>query len=707
MPAKEDCSRQAKMPEISASSKRDSNAGSRIVTVPIMDAQLGVTDTGAKKDLSKLVDYEVTIKGKKIPLKLPQYFLEAGKNVGVNLHPNATGHAYMAAQVLNALDFEINATVHVKNDAWKYFGDADPDFSDYYDIDDLSSLYDAIVLRVYRAEGEAVGQYPVYAEVLQSNGYKSVEVLPGLFEIKERGVTITVKPEWTTIKYGEAIPQFTAEVTDANGNIIEGLNVEIKDVPTVNTVVGTYTITAALDDSNYIVETVNNATLTIEPKHVTITVTPSSAEITVGDDLPEFQAIVKDETGNEITGLNVVISGMPADSNTVGTYTITATLNDSNYIVEMVNDATLDVKFDFSDASITTGRWTMSLNSVIFLNYYPTLTDFPQDFNFEEFGGVVVWTGSSAPTSKEQLQVGAENTTVIEGMSKNDKGEWYVRTHEIYAAHLGDMVYIRPYVKVAEGQYIYMNKAVLYSPARYCYDMLNNLNEREDSRYVCAALLEYGAAAQTYFDYKADELVTTIPDQWPNIDLSIYNLTFSDGYLDPTDITDHIRALARTLTGTKVGVTYNKSTLDLQGAIRMSVGYNIDESIINWDDVKKAEVLFWTEDACANIDSLAYELHNYTYASELTKATGEETVYLGDFRGKSHHILAKDLSDTLYYSCRIEMNDGTVYRNGLSVYSPEAFISDHLASSTGQVVVLSERIAVYSEMARIRFDVNG
>jgi hypothetical protein len=167
--------------------------------------------------------------------------------------------------------------------------------------------------------------------------------------------------------------------------------------------------------------------------------------------------------------------------------------------------------------------------------------------------------------------------------------------------------------------------------------------------------------------------------------------------------------VAATLSGNKTGIIYNKATLDLQGAIRVSVGYNIDAAVIDWSKVAKANVMFWTEEDIHSFNTLenAFENGSYSYLSELTPATGTEEVSLGAYRGKSQHILAKDLSETVYYSCRIEMNDGTVYRSGLGIYSPEAFVADHLEQSSGQIVTVCERIAVYSEMARIRFEVNN
>ena len=349
-----------------------------------------------------------------------------------------------------------------------------------------------------------------------------------------------------------------------------------------------------------------------------------------------------------------------------------------------------------SQGTITHKQWTMSLDSVAFLNYYVNLTGFADDVDFAKQGGVVIWTGNVAPTEAKQLQVGLENCKTIEGMIQNDNG-WYVRSHEIFAKNLGDMVYMRPYVEVSEGVYVY-GPAKGYSPHRYCLDMVGNENERLDTRRLCAALLEYGAAAQLYFDHNEDSLV----NEGLNLQEQ-YNLVYDKSYLNGLNVTDHARSLVSTLDGVKTGVSYKKATLNLQGAIRMSVGYNIDETVIDWTEVEKAEVLFWTEDRIAGIDSLAYELHNYSYSHELRPKNAEDTVELGDYRSISDHIQAKDLGKTMFYCCRIVMKDGSVYRSGLNAYSPEAFLGDHLKTATGEIGDLCKKIAVYGEMARQRF----
>ncbi len=755
---------------------------SRIVTVAINDAEMIISNSDVTKDLSTLTTVKTINVGfydEPITLDVPVYFVEGTTTGGEALHPNADGHEYIFKQILNALDYEIHADV-IPEDNWKYYGDADPEL--IYHVDDLSSLYELIV-ELKREAGEDVGKYPITATVLKDGGYYEIDLEDAVFEIVARPVTITVV-ESTSITVGDAVPEFEAVVTDVlTGEVIEGVDVTVTGVPADSSAAGQYTISATLNDDNYVLKSeVTTATLTIEEvvapedRLVYIKIQPSDGEVYYGDDVPLSVKILEFYTGEEVdVDLQVVLDRANLDTSNLGEQyvDVVSYVPVPGYVVDDITQATaafrvlprpISVDVTVVDGEITNveitegnmafgestdvlnltvdgdkvtshngnydvtvnatfeegitvgtiglGEWRMELDAVIYLNYYPTLTGFSDNYDFGKLGGVVIWTGTTAPTSRNQLQIDAANTITIEGMKQNADGEWYVQTHEIYAKNLGDMVYIRPYIMTPAGEVIYLEGAPYYSPAQYCYDILNNSSEREDTRYVCAALLQYGASAQVYFSYNTDKLVTDIPSKWSNIDLSTYDLDFKNEYLDAMDVTSKIVALSKTLTGTRFDannqeiIPYDGSTLELAGAIRFSVGFNLNEDVIDWNNVAKAEVLFWTEQRCAEIDSMAYELHNYVFSCELTKATGEETVDIGDYRAQSHYILAKELSDTVYFSCRIEMTDGTVYRSGLAYYSPEAFVADHLQSSTGQIVTVCERIAVYSEMARIRFSEN-
>ena len=430
-------------------------------------------------------------------------------------------------------------------------------------------------------------------------------------------------------------------------------------------------------------------------------VAPESVE-QVGAVLPEgvtaadlVSYTVSREAGEEIGVYDIIVNATLLD-------------NSGNYILLVGEDGD-DFEIAPIVGTIGLGKWKMNLDSVVYLHYYPEISGFSPEFDFTEDAGVVIWTGANAPTSRRQLEVGKPNTMVIEGWRQNEEGEWYIRTHEIYAKNLGDMVYVRPFVVDHDGSYVYLDGAPYYSPELFSYDIMNASSASEGEKNVCAALLQYGASAQIYFGHKVDSLMTEVPAKFTNVDWNDYTeiLEFKAEYENAIVLDDHVKALAKTLArngeNNKVGVSYNDAVIDLAGAVRFSTGFDIDTTIIDVDKIAKAEVLFWNERDFAEIDSLEYQYHNYNFKYDLKKATGNETVNIGGYRAQSDHIVAKYLGESVYFTCRIEMTDGTVYNSGLAYYSPEAFVGDHIRTSTGQVVTVCERIMVYSEMAKRLF----
>ncbi len=173
------------------------NDDSRIVTVGISKADLCISDSNVSKNLADLKNWKtVSVLGKNITIKVPVYLYETLSTGGSALHPNATGHAYISQQILNALDYEIHADVVVDDD-WKYYGDADPEFT--YTMDDESSLYD-IIVEFQREQGENVGKYTIFADVTENSGYYEVDVETGVLEIVARPVKINVIIENGLIK---------------------------------------------------------------------------------------------------------------------------------------------------------------------------------------------------------------------------------------------------------------------------------------------------------------------------------------------------------------------------------------------------------------------------------------------------------------------------------------------------------------------------
>lgn len=593
----------------------------------------------------------------------------------------------------------------------------------------LNDGSDVVVSTVYdNAEGKVGAVYDKLLELLQDGATKLLNAMDQTPKVKDEIKLVKEKVQNLTAKISDKLQEIDGDTTiviynKQHAGDLQGMPVDA----------GTYEFYGY----DYDVK-VTRGTLVIEPIYIEVEDEPASKY--EGEADPVLKANVTcysfEGKGADVNQVDVTVSNVDKLVNykverkpgeEVGKYDISVKelelLDKSgNYVLAERTEDLKDFKILPEIGTLDKGIWKMDLDGVVYLNYYPNYDGFSESFDFldPEHAGAVIWTGETAPTDSDDLMVGKNNTDVIEGWIEDVNGELCVQTPEIYAKNLGDMVYIRPYVKDSKGNYKYTPKAYGYSPELFCYDVLdevdanNNLAQPEGKRNLCASLLFYGASAQEYFaeqlGYNVEEadLVTTIPNKFEHVQWSDYSsiLEYSDEYIDKLVVDESVRALAATLMideCNKVGITRVDTVLDLVGAIKLHSGYTINENIIEIDNIDKAEVLFWNErdfaDIIKNENSLEYKYHNYSFKYDLVKASGTETVYVGDYLAQSDYIVAKYLGETVYSTCRIQMKDGKVYNSGLLPYSPDAFAADHIAVSQGKVKALCERIIVYGEMA--------
>ena len=93
---------------------------------------------------------------------------------------------------------------------------------------------------------------------------------------------------------------------------------------------------------------------------------------------------------------------------------------------------------------------------------------------------------------------------VIPGVVRGES-EYAAHTNGIPAKKLGDTIYFKVYAMQEDGSYVYSN-IQSYSAVEYAMDRLAN-SANEELKRLCVAMLNYGAAAQVYFDYKTDSLM--------------------------------------------------------------------------------------------------------------------------------------------------------------------------------------------------------
>lgn len=136
---------------------------------------------------------------------------------------------------------------------------------------------------------------------------------------------------------------------------------------------------------------------------------------------------------------------------------------------------------------------------------------------------LLVWTSPSDTYTKntESVILSPVGTKTVEGTKciifdyKN-----------IPAKKLTDYIYARAYCTV-NGQEYY-SEVKKYSALTYAYNKLGytgTASNNEDLKALLSGLLEYGASAQNYFDYKTDALATD-----KHVKVTLKNGTFEDGF---------------------------------------------------------------------------------------------------------------------------------------------------------------------------------
>ena len=269
--------------------------------------------------------------------------------------------------------------------------------------------------------------------------------------------------------------------------------------------------------------------------------------------------------------------------------------------------------------------------------------------------------------------------TVIPGYTWSDAdGLYYVTTQGIPAKNLGDTIYFAIYAMLSDGSYSYSN-LVSYSPKTYLYNRLKN--GESDVQSLMVAVLNYGAAAQVYFDYKTDDLV--------NKDLTEQQAALIEDYrdtmVDAVALPNANKLGEMTSNG---GYTKRYPTISFDGAF--GINYYFSPSAKPVGDII---MYVWNQTDYDEAEALSR--HNATQAIPMTLTDTGEYVAMVD------GISAKDLDKGVYVSfC---YTDGTTeYCSGVVGYSIGVYCKSQ-AAKTGSLADLAAATAVYGYYAKKLF----
>ena len=149
-----------------------------------------------------------------------------------------------------------------------------------------------------------------------------------------------------------------------------------------------------------------------------------------------------------------------------------------------------------------TGR-SLLVKDIIQMKYY-----FGYDENIDVVvtgAGLYIWN-NEADAQAKNFATAIYTTTEFEdaGIYKGNQ-EYSLKTHGIPAKEMGDTVYVLGYVMI-DGVAVYA-PVNAYSPKAWCVSTMADTKASVNDKKIATALMNYGAAAQTYFDYKTDDLM--------------------------------------------------------------------------------------------------------------------------------------------------------------------------------------------------------
>lgn len=131
--------------------------------------------------------------------------------------------------------------------------------------------------------------------------------------------------------------------------------------------------------------------------------------------------------------------------------------------------------------------------------------------------GLIFWTESQEEEDYTYAKAVEKKMTIThKADATDDTLEGYEGSKKficpVEAHKMGDSIYVQGYIENSDGTYTYGKYVREYSPQIYAKNKLYGASKTSDQKLVnmIKSLLNFGADAQIYFDYKTDDLVNSI-----------------------------------------------------------------------------------------------------------------------------------------------------------------------------------------------------
>ena len=313
--------------------------------------------------------------------------------------------------------------------------------------------------------------------------------------------------------------------------------------------------------------------------------------------------------------------------------------------------------------------FSLSFEDEILVNFYYEVSD---TTDVAEQGMLVFHTnpGSADIAKADRKYTGSTFT-----------GGKYLNTSDgISAKEMGDDRYYCAYAKLTDGSYVY-SSLCQYSPRQYAMSRLEQSNN-EDLKALCVAMLNYGAAAQTYFGYKTDNLMNAGLTAAQKARVMDYSKDLFKG----APAWDKAHNFAATETFGQRG-----TSVSFDGAF--AINYYFAPSAALAEDMT---LYIWTPEA-------------YASASRLTAANADIVTMVkqanGSYWAQVQGIAAKELDSTYYVAATYTDSNGNYHCTGIIPYSLSNYCMNK-AVDGNSMQALAAATAMYGYYAEKYFLVN-
>lgn len=290
--------------------------------------------------------------------------------------------------------------------------------------------------------------------------------------------------------------------------------------------------------------------------------------------------------------------------------------------------------------------------------------------------GLLTWS-----TPNANVDISTAESVIWGAEFDAEQGLYQAFTEGIPAQELGDEIFFCVFAKLSDGSYVY-SKQNSYCPVTYAYNQLSkDIDQANKALYV--SMLNYGAAAQIYLNYRTDALVNNGLTEQAQSLVKEYQ---SDMVQSVTTPDSEKQGSFRKTTS---GFSLKHATVSLEGAFAINYHFTPNETV-------NGDIRFYLWDQAAFSAAQTLSADNALDTFVLSQEDGQ---YIAAVQG----IAAKDINRPLYVCAVYSDEAGNQYSSGILPYSLGYYCGRQILNGSEEIRPMAQAIAVYGYYAMTYF----